>query len=412
VAAWAAWITKPISYSLTTAINNSRARKGPAVLLPRGSFAFAIHQANESGAAIAPRVGVKTSLLIGLALLAGVAGRIWWRSHSTLTERAKLEAVASSSPIIVEDEAIAEKTRIGEKVGQLLNNRDYRGLDLLADKLRADKQTFAPGTLPIEFFFSWFGDLRKGLTAEECELHIQSLRDWFTADPDSITPRIALAEGLLAYAWQARGHEFADKVTEEGWRLFNERVTEARRILNAAERMTGKCQIFFEARLRVALMDGTSRERYDRYFEEAVRAFPAYQGFYMKRTNYLLPRWHGEPGEWEAFTAASADRIGGEEGDIFYARIVWNMRNSGVYDNIFEDSKAQWPRTQRGFEAICRRYPESVAAASEYCDMSGLARARDVTKHLFARLDNRVDLTVWRTVERWEQARRWAFFVQ
>jgi hypothetical protein len=49
VAAWAAWIieagpaetpnpfgAKPVSYSLVEAINNSRARKGPAVFLPAG----------------------------------------------------------------------------------------------------------------------------------------------------------------------------------------------------------------------------------------------------------------------------------------------------------------------------------------------------------------------------------------
>jgi hypothetical protein len=147
-------------------------------------------------------------------------------------------------------------------------------------------------------------------------------------DPDSITPRVALATGLLGYAWQARGHTFADEVTKDGWRLFHERVTEARRI--------------------------------------------------PRRTNYLLPRWHGEPGEWGSLC----------------------------------DSKVQWPPTQRGFEALCRRYPKSVAAPSQYCDMSGLARARDVTQHLFARLGNRVDLSVWRTVERWEQARCWAFYIE
>lgn len=32
VAAWAVWTIKPFGYSLTKAINHSRARKGPAVL--------------------------------------------------------------------------------------------------------------------------------------------------------------------------------------------------------------------------------------------------------------------------------------------------------------------------------------------------------------------------------------------
>jgi len=37
---------------------------------------------------------------------------------------------------------------------------------------------------------------------------------------------------LIRYAWAARGNGFANAVTEDGWRKFRERLTEARRVLN------------------------------------------------------------------------------------------------------------------------------------------------------------------------------------
>lgn len=136
-------------------------------------------------------------------------------------------------------------------------------------------------------------------------------------------------------------------VKAEGWRLFGERIAEARRILVAAEPLGRTCPLFYVMRLRAALTDGTSRENYDRLFEESVKAFPTYAPFYFVRVNYLLPRWHGEEGEWEAFAETSANQVGGMAGDILYARIVWRMHETRIFDNVFDESKMEWERAQR-----------------------------------------------------------------
>jgi hypothetical protein len=240
---------------------------------------------------------------------------------------------------------------------------------------------------------------------------MQDLRDWFENDPDSITPRVALARGLVDYAWEARGRGWASSVTNDGWRLFGERITEARRILRAAETLGRICPVYYSTQLRVALVDGTSREQYEQLFAESVEAFPTYSTFYLVKGNYLLPRWHGEPGEWEAFAAASADKIGGLDGDMVYAQIVWSMHDARYFGNIFQETAAEWPRVRRGFDALCRRYPNSISAPSEYCYLAGFTPegGRPLMRDLMSRIGGRIDLSVWKTADRWTKDRAWAF---
>ena len=82
-----------------------------------------------------------------------------------------------------------------------------------------------------------------------------------------------------------------------------------------------------------------------------------------------------------------------------------------MYGNIMKDAAVDWPRIQRGFEAICRKYPNSISAPSEYRSISGFAPkgARQLMRHLFQRLENRVDLSVWKATENYHRDYKWAF---
>lgn len=325
-------------------------------------------------------------------------------------ERMKAEA-PETAPVIVEDEATAAKARIRNEAITFLAKRDYRALDALAAQLRASTQTFARGDWPITLFYFDVAELPDSATHSDWEMRMQLLRDWFESDPDSMTARVAMAYGLVGYAWDARGSGWASEVGQDGWRLFHQRLTEARRILIAAESIATKCPVFYSTRLGVALGDGTTREGNDQLFEEAVSAFPTYTNYYRNRAYYLLPRWHGEPGEWEGFAEASADRLGGEAGDVLYAQIIWSMHDSRVFGNMLKEANVNWPRIQNGFEALCRRYPNSISAQSEYCSISGFAPqgARQMMRRLFSKLGDRVDLSVWIKMEYWQRDHNWAF---
>ena len=87
------------------------------------------------------------------------------------------------------------------------------------------------------------------------------------------------------------------------------------------------------------------------------------------------------------------------------------MHDARIYGNPLAESDIEWPRAKRGFEELCRRYPNSISAPSEYCAIAGFSPngAPKLVRSLFPRLQNRVDLSVWRTIERFEEHRKWAF---
>ena len=365
------------------------------------------------GPADAKNLLMKTLPLIAVLVFVVSLQQATAQPLPTPPEAMKREAQVMSSPppVVVEGETARVRRQIREKALGLLKAADYQALDAFAEELRHSAEAFANGNWPVTYFFSEVGDLPDEATPAEWEAHMQALRQWFAGDVESISARVALARALVGYAWQARGDSWAREVTSDGWRLMEERITEARRILIAAETLPHHCPAFYSTRLKVALGDHVSREEYDRLFSEGVTAFPNYPILYILRATYLLPRWFGREGDWEDFARESADRVGGQQGDVLYAQIVWAMHDARLFGNIFKETKVEWSRTQSGFEGLCTRYPQSVSALSEYCYLAGQSPqgGRGLTRTLFPRLGNRVDLSVWRTKERWTQDRAWAF---
>jgi hypothetical protein len=310
--------------------------------------------------------------------------------------------------VVVEDQHETMAARIKADVAGLLKQRNYQGLDAMAARLRHDNMAFSNGDWTISLFYDGVIGLPKDASDAEWEERLQALRDWFDTDTDSITARVGYACGLNEYAWRARGHGEARDVTPDGWRLFGERLTEARRILIAAERLGPDCPVYYSTRLRVAFALGAPRPECDEMFEEGIKSFPNYARLYFLQANFLLPRWFGARGEWEAFATAAANRLGGEDGDMLYAQIAWSMHEKRIFGNVFAESAIEWPRVKRGFETLCRRYPESVAALSEYCYLAGFGGDGPAqTRTLLLRLGNRVDLSVWKTMDRYLKDRAW-----
>src|SRR5712691_663058 len=319
-------------------------------------------------------------------------------------------SITPPTPMVVEDELTKSKTSIAKDALALLASGHYSELDALAANFRQSQQSFENGYWKLTLFYQSICDLGNRAPESEWQSRLSLIRRWFEQETESITPRVAMAEALVSYAWHARGHGWASKVPEDAWPSVYERIAEASRILEAATNLTEKCPCWYSTRLRTALLAGRPREQYETMFDAATAAFPTYAPLYFIKTNYLLERWYGKPGEWEAFAGASADKIGGENGDVLYAQILWYVHDLRIYGNPISESAIKWERARRGFEALHRRFPGSIFALSEFCSISGFAPtgARQLMRNLFAELGNRVDLAVWRETELFLRDWRWA----
>lgn len=317
---------------------------------------------------------------------------------------------AFANPHPVDDEMCQAKRAIEAQAGALLAAGRYSELDALAASFRKSQQSFANGYWSLSLFYQVVAGLKDDASEQDWQQRIGLLRKWFNEDVECITPRVALARGLVGYAWHARGHAWASQVPKEALPLVYERVAEANRILEAARSLPEKCPGWYSAWQQMAMLAGPTHEQYDDTFAEGLRNFPSYRSLYLMKTLYLLERWYGKRGDWQKFAIESCDALGADQGDVLYAQIVWYLHDTRIYGNPIRDGGVDWQRVQHGFQILTQQNPNSLLTLSEYCSISGFAphEARQLMGSLFAELNDRVDLDVWRTMALYQKDHNWA----
>ncbi len=317
-------------------------------------------------------------------------------------------SVTLPAAVVVETEEAKDAAELSHQVKELFKAGEYEKLDALAQQLRESKQEYVTGKRKLTAFYAALTDLDDQGPDAMWEFRIKELKHWAKGAPASPTPRVALADLLTKYAWKARGSGWANTVTEQGWKQFRDRLVESAKVLSEVAKMETKCPVLYSVAARVGLGLGFSTENYEKLFTEATQVDPAWLGPYFSKCYFLLPRWHGKPGDWEWFVLSEAASRKGDAGDIFYARMIWRMDQDGPLENVFKESSVEWPRVKRGFEALRKQHPGSVTVTSAYAKLAILAGDRDTARELMQELAGKADLATWETKAYFEKCQLWA----
>jgi hypothetical protein len=311
----------------------------------------------------------------------------------------------------------SEETRLKKeflgKISTLVAAKDFAELDALANDLRKSKAETASGVWHLTMFYGvlTFNVRDVNKQSEQAWMERQIfLNKWVQTKADSITARVALASFWMNYAWEARGTGYADTVKDGGWEMFDSRLTKAEQVLGEARKLESKCPMWWDVMQSVALGRAWKLEDYDKIFNEAVKFEPGYTQYYNGKAWYLLPRWFGKEGDWQKFAAEAADKVGGEAGDVLYARIGWRMHQRIYYKGSFlRETSYLWPRMKKGLQSIAQKYPRSLPPASELAYLAYQAEDRDCAKPIFTKMGLLVDTGTWhRDVDGFMRARTWA----
>ena len=280
-------------------------------------------------------------------------------------------------------------------------------LEKLTEELRGQKLVFYNGYSKLSRIYGYLEGPGRKADDSVWKDYIAKLEKWAEAYPQSPAPLVALGNAWKDWAWKARGGGYAGSVTEEGWRLFGQRIEQARGYLEAAEKLPAKDPEVYRALIVVAMAQGWPRAQMEAVFKKGVALEPNYQQLYETKAYYLLPRWNGEPGEWEAFAEQAADARGDEEGDILYMAIARSQAWSES-TQFFRNTRISYARMKRGFEASLRRYPDSVWEMNSYCYFACIAGDRPTAKQLFQKINGRWETEVWRNQDYFRRWQNWA----
>ncbi|MDX2079680.1 MAG: CPBP family glutamic-type intramembrane protease [Terrimicrobiaceae bacterium] len=290
---------------------------------------------------------------------------------------------------------------------RLLEAGDIDGLERLADALRQGRERLDGGTWILARFYRQISRLPDD--PEAAAERIRFFERWVAEKPESRTAPVALAEALTSYAWDARGSGWASSVSEDGWRLFRERLAQAWDALEVAGEP--RCPGWYAAAQTVALGQNWDRDRYFAMVDEAIKNEPTYGTYYTNTCYWLLPRWHGEPGEFPAWIAEKADAVPEAERDRHYAFLVWMAERMPVSGEIvFDEGFLDWERTKRGFREWIAAVPDNRMVRFQFLRLALMADDPEVAREQFDVLGGLYFPPMWKSEAEFEAARKFAYF--
>ncbi|HRE06309.1 MAG TPA: DUF4034 domain-containing protein [Opitutaceae bacterium] len=296
----------------------------------------------------------------------------------------------------IREEIYAFRALVREKFDQ----RDFAHLETLYRDSLASRRRFKSGNYYMFQFMAPFDDYTRG--GQKADL--EGIELWKRAFPKSALPWVTESEVWRDYAWEARGGGWASEVTEQGWKLFRERLNKAQLALDTAEQLEPPTPNWYENQMIVSVGLGAPRERLDSLYLGAKRALPESYAADETRSLYLLPRWMGKPGEWERLAKETLKQEGAS-GLETYARIV--AYRSRYYTNIVEETQISVPLAHAGFRQWMERFPESKEAVARYCLFAVNAGDRPLAKQLLEKLDGTMDPDIWITGDYYHKFVTW-----
>lgn len=137
---------------------------------------------------------------------------------------------------------------------------------------------------------------------------VELFEEWCRCEPLSPDPWLLRGKARINWAWDARSSGRAEEVTEEGWRLFYQRLGQARTdLLWAAERLPAD-PVPYVHLIQVHMGSGPGSETIHQLFREATARLATFYEAYSAAQYALTQQWLGSHEEMFAFTREGLEK--------------------------------------------------------------------------------------------------------
>ncbi len=242
----------------------------------------------------------------------------------------------------------------------LLKERKFSELNKAFDQATTSRIQNRSGNELVDDLCSALSDLDEA-PDKAWQDRLTLLHDWLKATPGSPIPHMVLADFYNNYAWKARGSGWGNEVNAAQWLEFKRRLYLASEQLHQALNAGPITPEWFSITQVNFLGAGQKRDTpmYEKIISIGLSDFPSYLPIYLNKTYYLQPRWRGTGTEWVGVITQQADKLGGSEGDKFYARMVGFV--SFLYDDVYKEApNLSRTRVARGNALLDQEYRKAA----------------------------------------------------
>jgi len=185
----------------------------------------------------------------------------------------------------------------------------------------------------------------------------------FNNRPKWATAYLIKADYYLLYAWHGRGNGNADQVTEEGWRLFRERLAESEQALNRAWALDPKNARTPVLMIQVAEGQQKKRPEMESWFQRAMNLDPNNYEACRGKLHYLYPQWYGSREDMLAFgrECVASTNWGGHVPLILvdaHSELVGSL--SAANRDAYWELPDVWPDIKAAYEKFSQANPNAT----------------------------------------------------
>ena len=349
-------------------------------------------------------------------------------SHKLLSRTVRIKGTLKSSPtgpllkienldqlaVVELDEAVLsqlildgrrDRHKFEAAVRQLFAREDFQTLEKLAEELRQSRERTADGDWVLNVFF-FAPHVAVNGPDEDYSFTQERLANWAKARPESLVLVLMQAQFHRDLAWHAVKTGAWRSVNAATKKVYREEMATSRKILESHP----AAKIFmpyYDFMMDVAICQRWSRPDFFRLLDEATKAFPDNELFYVSAAERLIPYWGGKKGEWEQFAETQRKRFGvGGAGDALYARIGWSMEHR--YKHLFRETSVSWEEMASGFEYLIKHHPDSKYLKNAYANLAWRAGDRVRLKKLLTEVRSNPDMEIWVNLENVALAEKFA----
>ena len=230
------------------------------------------------------------------------------------------------------------------------------------------------------------------------------------AMPHSAIPLVFKGQFYIDYAWDARGTDWASKVTPEGWKLMGERLSAAEQALTKAWELDPTNVDAPTLMLTVVLGQDKDRPEMELWFDRAMAAHPDNRAACDSKLHYLLPKWHGSTEEALAF---GRECVNGNNwvADLPFVLILAHStlaQDSGNPDQYYRLPQV-WEDVQSAYVPYMDAKPDNNWLHSEYTSWAVRCGHLTEARQQFEKLGNKAVAQAFGGPRAMEECRQKAF---
>jgi hypothetical protein len=294
-------------------------------------------------------------------------------------------------------------------VRQMLVQGEFDKLDRIAADLIDTNKRNEEGTWQLTWFYRYLAGYGATRSAESRQTVISAAEKWMAQSPKSQTPAAVLANIYCTIGWNARGSGYADKVTEEGWKIFNENLGKGLAVLDAAEKREIRDPEFYAVKLII----GRGLNKPDKWMQEAfqqgISVKKDYQSLYQQMAENLLPKWGGSSQALRAFADSAIRPDQKDRSHVLYAYIAaWVYATESAEG--FMNHQLDYQNIKRGCEQLLALYPNSANNANRLCMFACMYEDKETARKLFAKVEENFIPEMWKNDRDYcLECKAWAF---